>query len=558
MIRIQQLMVFWSFLLLGTCQGRGKVIERGQQLSKLVPSHLLEGRRDSVVLNSQSKRELLLNHVLKQNNRDGRNLQFTGHLWDACIPGTGGEMANAVYQHSEYDDAHQPLCECFVNTETTEIHVECELGDQTCDSNGVCSGTHDIFFFDDADGDLHTKYQCHICYSEDNCTGVREICTGVKFDDNNEPEKCVVLEFLDTGATNECDECNICRDLDNKIGILHNCFGQGDGSTCDTVGGEHIHNFVPSSPSGSNPVPGTFQSTCKQTDLLYDSTTYDDDYSKMCDCDDPSSGSIVCDLYLEQCFANLCTDITEVFFFNAETGAYEEKMTCNWDADGICTMVKFQETYGVPYECKVLGIEAGELVDCASCQICETKGEGFGVKYDCFGDSTLDTCVTKSGHATFNLPTMPIPTSPWAASPPSSPQKNPTGGGGAQPVDADSISEVPSKTNQSQLGIILGVFFGGFAIALLIAFVVLRQRNAVQEVPPGAYPTMYEEEGVHPPGGPMLQPPPASEPMEPGSIVAASGSGEQFTIDAVVEEDVPDMAAMKEEGESGPSPAVIT
>jgi hypothetical protein len=401
-----------------------------------------------------------------------RQLFTTGHLADVLA---GNCNATDVYEQTSYDDSYEPVCTCYQDTTTGQITMECVLGDDVCSSllvDTVCSGTHEVFFFSDTDGDLSSKATCTLCKS-DNCDGVEEICTSVAFNDDLEPEGCQVVKLgqvVTTGNTTvstdseRCTECQICGGTGiEPFGVEHSCFDDPTNG-CDSDTFAHLHNFIPGR-VGDTPVGGVFAETCTASSIdraLYSYVNYDSGYSTLCDCDDPTSGSITCDIHYSQCFANLCTDISEVFFFSRQSGQYEAKWTINWDSL-LWTQTTFDANTGRATGCSVLDNDptTGELLQCTNCKICDSAQDGAGVTYGCFG-TLQPNCDTSDGRAKFNFA---MPVSAPAPTPP-----------GSAPAPSENTPPTPVEDDANTLPLVLGALLGGMALAFIIVLAV-RQRT---------------------------------------------------------------------------------
>lgn len=396
-----------------------------------------------------------LHKILAQMPTEHRQLRNTGHLAALIAQGCS---ASAVYGETSYDDTYSPICECLQNQNTGLVTLECNLRDEACDGE-VCTITNELFYFSDDDGDLTTKATCSFCSSED-CEGVADTCTSVLFDDEFDPQACQVatLPRNDTETTETCSDCVICGTGSDAspFGISHTCFDEPtDG--CDTDQFAHVHNFLPKRIGNTN-VPGTFQQTCEANAIdrvLYDPVSYEESYSIICDCDDPTSGVINCDLHDKACFANLCTDISEVFYFSEFTGDYEYKYTINWETT-FWTEVYFEPTTGTPTSCSVISPDpfTGQLFLCENCQICTDEATGeTGISYNCFGRNP-DNCDTTDGRTAFNLAlesstSPPPPTASPTRAPASTvePAASPTGPAPPTQDEIDEDDKGPSVTS---------------------------------------------------------------------------------------------------------------
>jgi len=412
----------------------------------------------------------------KNNNR---NLIMGGHIADILL---GGCNAEEVYDQTSYDDGYKPVCTCFEEAGTGQFFMECELGDDTCSSllkDNVCSGTHEVFFFSDSDGDLTSKATCTVCKSE-NCEGVSEICTSVGFDDDFIPAVCRVVILAQDAQTDNttnvtipatetqaCLDCQICGDgsPNNPYGVEHSCFDRPTNGACDTNTFAHLHNFLPGT-VGTAPVPGVFSQTCTASPnidrALYTYVNYDQGYSTLCDCDDPTSGSITCDLHDASCFANLCTDISEVFFFDRTSGEYEAKWTIDWESS-LWTQTTFDPNTGSATGCSVLDNDpnTGALVQCTQCAICNSAQEGAGITFDCFGKQQF-SCDTSDGRAKYNFYVE---------------EDDGTNTNVNIPDRGNNIPQSSSPdAKDSTLPLVLGALFLGMATAFIIVLVV-RQRT---------------------------------------------------------------------------------
>merc|ERR1712146_755405 len=134
---------------------------------------------------------------------------------------------------------------------------------------------------------------------------------------------------------------------------------------------------------------------------LYSRTLYDDGLAKVCDCHDPSSGIIACDLFNEECFANACTEISDIFFFDPADGAFKEKMTFD-NRLGIGSIVDFNKS-GKPTSCVAFYPGSESLMQCTDCSICQDSSGSLGIQVDCFGIIPGDVCSISNGGAVSNL-----------------------------------------------------------------------------------------------------------------------------------------------------------
>ena len=455
----------------------------------------------------------ILEHLSKSsssgNHHDvNRNLVLNGHLTDAIFDNCDADHA---YQHTAYDDPYQPICQCLLDQQTGLVWMECYLNDESCTASGqtngtdVCHGTYEIFFFRDTDGDLESKASCRICHT-DNCiaNGIKEVCTEVYFDDISQPTSCNIIEFPEVAddPLTVCDQCNICGlgSTADPYGVEHTCLNGGVSTGCDTDSYAHLHNFEAGSTaggSGGQPVGGVFGDVCATSDDpglgLYKQVSYNTGYDALCDCEDLTSGTISCDLHDGDCFANLCTDISELFFFSRENGNYQSKWTINWDKY-LWTQTAFDPTTGQALSCSVIEPDpnTGEPTACSNCNICNSPQDGTGISYSCFGKTQDTVCDASDGRAKFNFvlppPTTkpvvalsPQPTPPPVASPPAPGQPKPNPPAAPSPTPQSNVSnefqQFQEENSTNTAAIVMGSLFGGMAVALIIVLIV-RQRKA--------------------------------------------------------------------------------
>ncbi|KAL3942281.1 MAG: hypothetical protein SGBAC_003490 [Bacillariaceae sp.] len=463
-------------------------------------------RRMEVV---QRARSLRVNNNNNNNNfakqmmdQAQRKLAFTGHVWDACIPDstpTSAEVTAKTYGNVEYDDQHDPNCICIFDNNMKELWMQCTMGDETCldDGNGnttsLCAETHEIFLFSTNTGDLSSKNTCHFCndYTNTNCTGIKEHCSVVYFDDNETPQQCIFQDIMEDGTIANCDNCQICQDANGETGMNYDCFGKTTNGQCDTTESFHVHNFAPvlSDSDGLTPVGGRFGNMCKKNEefAIYDKTTYDDPFGKVCDCDDPSSGVIVCDLFLDtqDCFANECSPISEIFYFGQNSGELTEKLTCD-GTNGLCSRVAFANN-GKPNACELILFP--DPTPCRACSICqdETTNE-YGIQFSCFG-ADQSQCLTSNGRAINNFVDQPT----MAPGPASSPAMAPTSAPINDPSAVSNETRTIPEDSATPWGAILGAFLGGLVFALLVAYVCFKKRGrSSDDDSAGATPSVVE------------------------------------------------------------------
>ena len=473
--------------------------------------------------NREHAQEIMFRLNKKNRNRDNgrsrRNLFTTGHLADIVNQDCS---AQNVYKDTDYDNGYQPICDCVFDQNIGEVLMECYLGDEECTTppaggsveNTTCLGTHELFFFSDTDGDLSNKLTCNVCRS-DNCNGIKETCTEVAFNDEYEPAVCQVILFpsddAEAGSPNSqiqvCADCTICGNKDTGYGLEHTCF-DAPTTGCDVDSYAHLHNFASAVDGTKQAVGGLFGVVCAADSpdrVLYNDVTYDSGYSAICDCDDPSEPAVECDLYHDECHANLCTDISERFFFSADTGEYEAKWTVNWETS-LWTQTIFDSASGRATSCSVLGNDpqSGDLVQCTNCQICDSAQGGAGIKYDCFGQTPETSCDPAEGRAKFNFP-IPggVTDGVGQLNPPVSTTPN-SGQQGFNPTN--------EEDSNNTLAIVLGALFGGMAVAFIFVLIV-RQRNSAPLPSPADDMTLDES-------------------VVPHSVVGGGGVGDQdFSID---------------------------
>mmetsp|Transcript_24589 Transcript_24589/g.56361 ORF Transcript_24589/g.56361 Transcript_24589/m.56361 type:complete len:624 (+) Transcript_24589:187-2058(+) len=436
-------------------------------------SSLDHSRYSPFAVGDKSFRDLA--HKKSQNGR--RSLQTTGHLSDLLIDGC---TASNVYQYSDYDNEYAPACACWQDLLTGEILLRCHVNDDDCQTvdvpeelnlnftnaalqQEVCSATQEFFFFSDTDGDLETKATCQFCRDTDDATEelcayhIRELCTFVTFahdteDNNDQPVACELAEYLanQTEPRILCQECEICEDgPEGPYGIQHSCFDLSDGISCETSGLAHLHNFVPTLGNGSAAVfevtQGRYADICQDpddtefslTNAMYDKVGYDNALAKVCDCNTGTNPSITCDLHNPQCFANTCSDMSEVFFFD-NNGAYSSKWTVSWGAQfegsDLWTQVRFNKETGEPTECGVIDLINGQPYICDNCELC-SSGTNVGLNFNCFGQSTSG-CYLGQGRAQYNFAeTTPFTPRPSGSPPTVSPPTTSPGGDGDQLVE---------------------------------------------------------------------------------------------------------------------------
>jgi len=447
------------------------------------------------------------NHKKSQNNNQRmldtvqRKLPLTGHIWDACFPGntlTNAEITEKTFENTDYDDQLNPFCACLYDDMLDELWLQCRMGDEECNPNDnvTCEETHEFFLFAQKSGDVESKHTCNFCTdaTNTNCTGIQEICSVVYFDDNETPERCIFQELQDGGGLKRCENCQICQDGDS-VGMNYDCFGESTNGQCDTSVSFHVHNFAPVTTSGPSPIGGRFGNICRKNEefAIYNKPTYDDPFSKVCDCDDPTAGVIVCDLFIEanSCFANQCSPISEIFSFGETSGELTRKLTCD-GTNGLCSAVNFQDD-GTPDTCEVLLVS--DPTPCTSCNICQDENtNAYGIQFSCFGaDQT--TCLTSNGRAVNNFvdqPTSPPiantepPVDDGTTEPPASNNGGggSGGGGGGTTNKAENPEGVVSSDGESTpWGAILGAFFGGLGLAAIAAFLCSRKkRKGIEEI----------------------------------------------------------------------------
>ena len=372
------------------------------KFERAIPLLREDRSNDSVVYNAIPQSRENTNSIRKLLEKE-RSLYFTGHLWDACWNPDDVRL----HENTQYDDEHDPFCQCYVD-QYNEIFVLCSLGDESCEGDD-CSGTVEAYFFSDDTGDLLIKKTCNLC-TGGNCTNVEEICTQVLFSPEDEPIGCILIEYFDDKDPEICEDCSLCTDDQGNQGINTTCFGQGEADVCDTTASEHIHNlaYVPEDDAGP-PVGGEFGEICGANEeaALYNRTLYDTGLEKVCDCHDPSSGVIVCDLFDGACFANVCTEISNIFYFDAD-GAFTAKMTFD-QLSGIGSTVEFDES-GKPTSCLAFYVGAQGIEYCTDCRICQDSSGFHGIKVDCYGAVDENVCLTSNGEAVYNVsPLEPSP-----------------------------------------------------------------------------------------------------------------------------------------------------
>ncbi|CAJ1935083.1 unnamed protein product [Cylindrotheca closterium] len=459
-------------------------------------------------------------HQMKSINMDEtsnnaqRKLAFTGHVWDACIPDdtpTSAEVTAQAYDNVQYDDEHDPACVCWRDNLLNEVWMQCLMGDETCvdaatsntdpnnaNNTSTCSETQEIFLFSTNTGDLNVKNTCSFCneYSNTTCDGVQEVCSVVFFDDNETPQQCLFQEVLDDGSPLNCEDCQICQGPNGETGMNYDCFGQSTNGQCDTTVSFHLHNFAPVLESGAAPVQGRFGDICRKNEevALYDQTWYDNSFGKVCDCDDPTAGVIVCDLFLnvEDCFANECSPISEIFYFGLDSGELNEKVTCD-GTNGLCSRVAFNDNDGAPSGCEVILLP--DPRPCTSCNICQDEAGAYGIEFNC---GTVETeCLTSNGRAVNNFVDQPATSAPNVSAnsnqePPSSAPIN-TFSPNLSPASSEGQQAISSGEDSTPVGAIVGAFVGGLVLAGIAALLIGRKQNrTTDEDSAGATPSVVE------------------------------------------------------------------
>ena len=344
-----------------------------------------------------------------------RALQSTGHVWKACsgnvtdngqmVVQNNTEYTQSIYEHTSYDDGHEPACTCFYDKSRDEYWAQCALGDRTCDPRtGACTGTHEFFLFSDTNGNLQQKSSCGLCQDINNCEGIRETCTLVAFDeDSGIPSRCVLKSINDDGTQSVCDDCTICQHPQtNEYGTIYDCFGETTlPGTCDTSGTAHLHNFEPvlQPEPASASIGGTFRDYCNDPTKVrpFSPNTGPanyEDYTMTCDCQDPTAGTITCELSprtATNCFAGAssCAEFTQIYYFDLATGEIETMITCDLLGTNLCTTVGFSVPSGEPLVCSLFS--ARTLENCRACTFCRDEAfQSYGIRYDCFGHTVGD------------------------------------------------------------------------------------------------------------------------------------------------------------------------
>jgi len=290
-----------------------------------------------------------------------------------------------------------------------------------------------------------------------------------------------------------------------NYGISYDCFGKTTPpGQCDIDGTAHLHNFQPAIKNNKQlSRGGTFANICPSSstttataleEVLYGTTAYDDDYQKSCDCIH-TMGVVACDLFQDSsvgkvdCFANECTDRSELFYFNRD-GQMFEKMSCGTTNNlEWCSVVKFwpDDTGAVssnqrptPISCTIFS--PSDLNTCNDCTICQDETtEEYGIRYNCFGLTTNENTCNVDGRAVFNIDTSKLKNQGETTTSSSSSTSSNTNTNNIQEKNYGQAN-TKIRSNNNQTPMIIGIVLGGIALAGILAIIVskLSQRRKVQ------------------------------------------------------------------------------
>jgi len=211
-----------------------------------------------------------------------------------------------------------------------------------------------------------------------------------------------------------------------------------------------IHSNLPA-------IGGEYSVICSSRNLeqqFYSQVNYNAGYDTICDCQDPASGTVICDVHDDYYHANLASIFSEIFWFNQSNGQYEKKWTMSYE---LTTQTIFDPDTGDAKSCSVLLSSNGGIVECLNCFICKDDSGNTGIAYSCGRMTQEGSCDTSLGRAQFNLY-------------------------GSRARKPSGSKQFRHSSKRNYTAIIVGVSFGFAALVtiLFLAFVLRRSLNTTQ------------------------------------------------------------------------------